>query len=391
MPQLKKDQEDPRREEILAKALENLHSLEHLLFESSTLMNHKLLPLLPGNLRHLELINCWEVTADDFGQFLLSRGSHLRCLTLHHNQSLSLSFLPILGDACPRLEVLRMNMNSYSIHPTYRSSEPLYEDLLLPDEVPTWPSKLQTIELTQMRKWQTNAAETFFTSLLDNADTLRDLRRLSLQAILNIGWRDRASFRDKWVGSMSRVFQRVSKSPLMHQTVRPSNSQVLSSRLRHVESNLHEGFEDQQPIDQTTADRSTRRSTRTQPKGQYAESDDEAEAEATSAATALKSQSRELKRLQDSVGFHGSFTTPPKTPEDNGAGSEDSDSIKPSHPSKGKAKEVIQGMCDVVEIRIDNLRPAETQVTEADFLDEEQSGDEDWNEDRDEDDEGYAW
>lgn len=38
----------------------------------------------------------------------------------------------------------------------------------------------------------------------------------------------------------------------------------------------------------------------------------------------------------------------------------------------------IQGMCDIVMIRIDNQRPTETQFNESDFLDEELSGDEDW-------------
>ncbi len=58
---------------------------------------------------------------------------------------------------------------------------------------------------------------------------------------------------------------------------------------------------------------------------------------------------------------------------------------------KGKEKEVIQGMCDIVEVRIDNLRPTENQVTERDFLDEEKSGDEEWTEGNEGYDEGYAW
>jgi hypothetical protein len=38
----------------------------------------------------------------------------------------------------------------------------------------------------------------------------------------------------------------------------------------------------------------------------------------------------------------------------------------------------IQGMCDEVDVRIDNLRPREEQFHESDFLDSEPSGDEDW-------------
>ena len=39
----------------------------------------------------------------------------------------------------------------------------------------------------------------------------------------------------------------------------------------------------------------------------------------------------------------------------------------------------IQGMCDEVDVRIDNLRPREEQFHESDFLDSEPSGDEEWN------------
>jgi hypothetical protein len=50
-------------------------------------------------------------------------------------------------------------------------------------------------------------------------------------------------------------------------------------------------------------------------------------------------------------------------------------------------------MCDVVVIRIDNQRPRETQYNEGDFLDDEVSGDEDWNGYDDIGDVGhsYAW
>jgi hypothetical protein len=55
-------------------------------------------------------------------------------------------------------------------------------------------------------------------------------------------------------------------------------------------------------------------------------------------------------------------------------------------------KEVVQGMCEVVDFKIDNLRPTEKQFREADFLDSEPEGDEDWdgtNEGGGND--GYAW
>ena len=52
----------------------------------------------------------------------------------------------------------------------------------------------------------------------------------------------------------------------------------------------------------------------------------------------------------------------------------------------------VQGLCDVVVVRIDNSRPTEEQFDERDFLDEERSGDEDWDGDDGEVvQDGYAW
>jgi hypothetical protein len=47
--------------------------------------------------------------------------------------------------------------------------------------------------------------------------------------------------------------------------------------------------------------------------------------------------------------------------------------------SEGEEVVFIQGRCHTVEFRIDNSRPQEQLYEEADFLDDEPSGDEDWN------------
>jgi hypothetical protein len=86
---------------------------------------------------------------------------------------------------------------------------------------------------------------------------------------------------------------------------------------------------------------------------------------------------------RDSPATH--MTSPPQTTDD----SDDEPSVA-KIKGRGEQREVIQGMCEVVEVRIDNLRPTETQATEADFLDDERSGDSDWNGEGDEV-EGYAW
>jgi len=453
-PELQKgEDEPPRHEEILAKSLSVLTNLEHLIFESSTLVNSILLPLLPKNLRNLELINCWEVSAEDLGSLLLTHGSQLRCLTLNHNISLKLSFLPLLGEACPKLQVLRINLTYYNVHAFYNDAKPAYDKLLEPHQVPCWPATLQTIELLQLRQWDTDAAEMFFQSLLDSAANLPDLRHLTIQAILNIAWRDRAAFRDKWIGSLDRVFKRISVLPKPNMTLQTSQyslpkggiipsaiklkgehdardnekrrslrsatdptSPSLSKQNREDDENDED---DEPPVEAkkmlfvknshsssvvTTADEeissrryATRR--RNQQIGHYAESPGPSEDGSPELSSELirptspgkgHRMARELATLQQTAGRDG-VVTPPESDS-----TEDSDdlplvqSVKRKGKEKGKANEVIQGMCEVVKVRIDNLRPVETFVTEADFLDEEVSGDEDWDGDEDGDD-GYAW
>jgi hypothetical protein len=434
VPYVKPTEEDPNHEKILAESLSVLKNLEHLIFESSTLVNSILLPLLPKTLHNLELINCWNIKADELADFLITNGSQLRCLILNHNQSLSLSFLPILGTACPKLQVFRMNLAYFQLHSTYRDSDPLYEQLLLPGQVPVWPSALQVIELIQLRQWRTEAAEMFFQSLLDSAADLPDLRRLTIQAILNIGWRDRASFRDKWVGSLDRVFKRDCSPPQKYVSIRvPQKDLPALSLPKQSDENAKEASvakrrslrsksgssstsaftsvlsmaqEDTEKLkraktieakEATSAPsrRSARTSTRQIRTGTYAESPENSDAEeeqsdTPSARDIARSNraARELASLKKAAGRDLLPSSPPQTPSEYDD-SDDAPLVK-RDKAKGKATEVIQGMCEVVDVRIDNLRPRETQVTEADFLDEEAPGDGDWNGDDDPDD-GYAW
>lgn len=410
------DDYEAKDEKLLASALAVLPNLTHLIFETSTLMNSWLLPLLPKSLRNLELINCWEVIADDFAEFLITHGHHLRVLTLNHNQSLSLSFLSVLGSACPGLQVLRMNLTYFNVHGSYRDSEPLYDQLLLPDQVPIWPSKIQVIELTQLRKWERAAAEMFFQSLLDSAGELVDLRRLSIQAgILDIGWRDRASFRDKWVESLTRVFKRVSTSPQMFsmpkvQEIPAQHSEEKIGIVKRSSSRLTKEATTESPASAASSKRvvssgsnssQPRRSARTSatdlPSKGYAESSDdtaaehsehEEESESTAIQRPKRGLARELAVLKDISGTRRSGN--PLTPKSLTGDSSSEDQASGSKSDKEKQKEVIQGMCEVVELTIDNLRPMEHQFTADDFLGSPEADDGEW--DGDEDGEGsLAW
>jgi hypothetical protein len=480
-PAKRKDEDQPstENEKALAKSLTVL-PLEHLVFESCTLLNKHLFPLLPTNLVHLEIINCWEVVSEVLAPFLRTHGSQLRSLTLNHNSSLNLSFLEELAPSCPKLEHLKVNMTFYSVHPTYRDSDCWFDSLLEADEIPTWPSSLQSIELTQLRKWDVDTAKMFFQSLLNSAETLPDLRRLVIRATIDTNWRERSTFRDEWLGAFNRVFKRPFKPPnrlWSRVRKRPAAAPaVLSGDMTPLPSSrfandsflqkLVKSFAGDAVSPQhnsrgspTKGDHKhtppantrppTRLSTR-QSSGSSKEVlhnialagtlDDDSDASSNVSERELKrkaSMRTELRRLRTTVNFVSS-THPSNHSSNHPSYHEGSDtSVDSDEPlavaaakkkatakagfaakagsaakadaaakaangatttsvTQEKKEQFIQGMCDIVSITIDNLRPTENQFVEADFLDSEPEGDEDWSADRDgeedeEGDGGYAW
>ncbi|KFY46225.1 hypothetical protein V494_00547 [Pseudogymnoascus sp. VKM F-4513 (FW-928)] len=431
----------PEHEKLLAEAVSHLPNLEYVSFEASSLLNHKLLLSLPSNLKHLDIIACSELASDDLAEFLVTHGRQLQTLTLNHNQSLSLSFLTILGSACPHLVSLQMNLTYYNLHATFKDSEPFFDQLLLASEVPTWPTTLQTLELIQLRKWDVDAAEVFFHSLLDSAGTLPRLRTLVIKAILDsISWRDRGGFRDRWQKAFERVFKRNPTLPNRH--LRSMGAYAAHKKqLAEPPKANHEGIDqsdDDLPMSRSNRKprpaiksdedegvaRRTLRSANPPPKHRrvlkrlsYRESSSEPEATPVPgqlSAPSPKSRPavRELAALRSTAGFHGPKPPSPSSrlpslTSDAHTLSEASDSddaplvIRRKFGGDGKEKEkgkpkpkleVIQGMCEVVDFKIDNLRPTENQFREEDFLDSEPEGDEDWdgtNEGGGGD--GYAW
>ncbi|KAE8381078.1 hypothetical protein BDV26DRAFT_106124 [Aspergillus bertholletiae] len=334
------------REATLAMALKELPELLRLEFLECSILNEHLLPNLSPTLTSLTISNCDEVTTTNFSVFLASHGQHLRELALSHNRHLSLSFIVGLAQSCQSLEKFKMDISIHDLS-SYHDVEPRFEELLNNSEVPTWPSTLQDIELIQLRKWDDTTADVFFTSLIDAAPELRNLRRLVISAILKIGWRDRASFREKWIGRLEKVFLRRSAPPdATLSTIPPASQPPVPgiSTVSVVGDNTttqldHLGGELGTP--------SKRKSARLAQQ-KLSEAEDDAEL---------------------SVSYHA-------TPDSD-------DNKKPL---------AIQGMCDVVMVRIDNQRPSETQFNEEDFLDDEVSGDEDWNGyDLDAGDTTHAW
>ncbi|EON61712.1 hypothetical protein W97_00928 [Coniosporium apollinis CBS 100218] len=363
-------------EEQLAAALKYLPRLKSLSFESSSIITDKFLPLLPAGLDTLHIINCNDFASEGLHTFLSLQGQQLKELVLNHNQALDIAFLSDLGITCPNLEILRMDLNYYNSHSTSHDSDPKYIDLLKPDEVPSWPSTLRTLELMHLRKWTSEAAKTFFASLIDSAERLPDLRRLVIHAILNISWRDRAGFRDFWLGRLSKVFLR--KSP-------PPNPHLMSLKAFRLWRQSQEGGTHLRAGESRTRPiASTDLSERTSPavvirRRAILDSDDDAPVihkRRTPTQINKKSSLPTPEANTDEESSWHKRRLRPRTNTYMETASSDDDS-----PSETGADEdiFIQGLCEVVDLRIDNLRPRDTLFREVDFLDEEASGDEDWN------------
>ena len=317
------------REASLATALKSLPELEDLEFIECTILSAALLPQLPLSIRSLTLCNCDRLFSPHISEFLKTHGSQLRQLNLSHNRHLNMSFVTTLGRDCPNLEKFRMDISMHDWS-SYHDTDPHFSDLLIPSEVPTWPRALREIELIQLRHWDAEVAEVFFQSLIDAAQNLPDLRRLEISAILEIGWRARANFRERWIGRLEKTFLR--RSP-------PPNPDLRSLRKRPLL------------------------------RGPPAANAGESTKPGTTSNDLPLSAKRQSLRLS-----HRKGNEPLEKPDDS------TSSITS-----------MKGMCDVVSIRIDNQRPTETQFNENDFLDDELSGDEEWDGDDYEPSNAHAW
>lgn len=333
-----------------------LPSLEKIKFQKCIVLQSSL-KFLPKTLTQLTFSDCDSLDSFTLENFLLSHGSQLTELTLEHNRNLSLSFLVSLKSACPKLQVFSVNLTYYSDLLSIDQTESNYDRLLQPDERPTWPSTLQAIEIYYLRHWDLPAAENFFSSLVDSAASLPDLRKLVLIAYINLDWRDRIKFRNTWVKRCNRVFLRESEPPNPHlKSLKAFRlwKQNPASEDSEVAPSVHNrSMADSEDSDAPlTARRHRERHFPTQqlPTPQPSE--------AAASSRSLRSRKKALHAA------------------------EDSEALQTSSPVRGRVaaapEDYVQGMCDVVDIRIDNLRPRGDQMHERDFLDSEKSGDEDW-------------
>lgn len=440
-------------EEELAIGLMNLPHLRKLSFMSSDIVNQKLLPLLPNDLEQFTIAGCENVTSEVLSPFLATHGASFQQLTLDHNQWLNLSFLAGLANACPRLQTLRADLTFYYLDRFQPNLDPRF-DRLFGDEAPSWPESLQKLELFHLRKWNLTIAERFFSSLVDSAALLPDLRYIDIKASLDeSGWRDRVGFRDKWASRLRGVFLRVFEppNPLLksirifeehksqskksnginksngvvsaskhksdpkllnpsepsasdhlqadkfgHKSIKkdtvkakrdtPSDGDVpLATIRRSKRLKMSQGGQVGRALHPSSSTRQTRQKTGSDDdsSGEGSGAEDDGLYAGPKAPPATRRRTRRRKRGSD----QGSSSEDSAIDDD--AGEEIS---KPEALDDAGQEYHVQGLCDVVRIVIDNLRPTEVQLNEDDFLDEEVSGDEDWNGDEEaEGDAVYAW
>ncbi|KAK0706582.1 hypothetical protein B0T26DRAFT_655967, partial [Lasiosphaeria miniovina] len=333
----------------VADAISVLPDLEYLSIETSTVVTDDFLLLLPKTLRTLSLINCWEVTGPGFATYLVSHGQALQNLTLNHCQSLDLSFLAVLGSACPNLQNLCADLKYYNHHEYYNDSDPLYKDVLTVDQIPDWPATLELIDLRNMRKWSAEAAEVFFQSLVDSAAKLLSLRALHLKAMLDIPIRQRSAIRDKWDARLKEVFLRKKTDPLPLFSLRdgPVDEEVSPLPKSH----------------RMAVGSPSRRSTRIV-------------AQLSNPSSRASSVGRDLRIWR----ARPSYAEPNTDDEDleaepDGAdystSSDEGDARSPTTTTDG----FIQGLCDTVEIQLDNQKLTERIYDMNDFMDESNSDD----------------
>lgn len=324
------------KEAALATALKGLPEIERLEFVECSMVADTILLQLPLTIRSLTICNCDRLFSSHILELLQTHGEQLRELNLDHNRHMNMAFMPSLGKLCPKLERFRMDISMHDWS-SYHDVEPHFKDLINSSQYPTWPETLQDLQLFQLRHWNAEAAEAFFNSLIYKAPQLKDLRRLEITAMLETSWRDRARFRERWIERFERVFLRRSAPP---------NANLRSLQGRPLPASLHTSKEN------------------------------EFERPGSNGSDTQNSSTRHSQRLAEL-----------KTSDDHETEYLGSHETEAEFPSK----EYMQGMCDQVTIRIDNQRPSDLQFNEDDFLDDEASGDEDWDGDDYEPGGGHAW
>ena len=347
----------------LVDALNSSPSLRSLTFNGCQFHSSlDVLGALPRNLQSLTIMDS-AVSPVLLDQCLAMCGGNLRSLTLKHNRTANLLFLGALEINCPKLESLQYDLSSISDQDSAVSSAgPAFSKLLPHGITPTWPSSLQRVELLYLRRWGLEPAETFFNSFLQHSHKLPHLRALIIKTTVDLDWKARVEFRDKWTARLLKVFKRYSPNP------EPicSNTEITSSSRRTTKASSTTLERKRSLVNtRSTSNRSSSHraaeasvSSRTRKRSRITTENHIDSRRSSDRITRLRKEQETLLNY-----------SPPSIDIRNG---------NENDATEDTEKYAIQGMCDVVDIRIENLHPAQVQYVENDFLDSEPSGDEDY-------------
>lgn len=284
---------------------------------------------LNPNLRSLTLDHC-HIDQPGLEIFLSIRGKGLRDLSMRHIPDVTMAFTSRLAHYCPNLVVFRMGfMSEEEPDSTLNESS---SDKARASRTPSWPPTLQVLNLDRPGRWSMDDSVNIFNSIIQSTPDLRDLRVLKISASIDIPWRYRAAFRENWVHKLESVFLRSSSPPSTPYP--PTGTPHFFSEKASSEPYVSQS-------------RPTRHSSR------IAEKQADGGNDQVTSHTSGVNNSADVTSAEDPIYVHG--------------------------------------MCDVVEIRIDNLRPTGHIVTAEDFADSEISGDDDWDGDDEEVVDTYAW
>lgn len=265
-----------------------------------------------------------------------------------------------------------MDTTYYSSLVMSSDNEPLYEALLGENEVPTWPTTLRTLDMQYLRKWDSTAASNFFQSLIDSAEELPQLQDLTIIAMVDTDWRQRAEFRRKWSATFQAVFARKWEPP------NPHLASLKAYRLWKERQNAVQ-TQDQNVAEEDKVDSFIEGVSEDLVKAP-------ANAESDSDAPLLARRNKQDERW-------GSTRLRSRA-KANASYDEESEETGSEQEAQNKEQvSFVQGRCHTIIFRIDNFRPREEIYAEADFLDAEPSGDDEWNGNDEINDGGggYAW
>lgn len=388
LPDKASDDEINLADSLLISALQLLPQLKSLTFRNCNILTAATLSQLPPSLTSLEINDCQYLTSDLLSIYLSSHGTHLISLTLTGNQSMSLAFLHNLAVLCPHLQHLNLDL-TYTDPSSYRDRDPLYDEAL-PDGPPSWPSSLITISIENLRQIMLSEAEAFLTSIVNAAPDLQSLRKIMVKMIVkDASWRDRAEIRKKWIPKLEDVFLDTSQ-PEWRVHVMKTPKVIIPALSKEAKKEEQQTAVRKTEVEQTRREKpSGRQSTRIAHLKQLSLT-------SNPASTSTSHHSDCNDSFSDS---NASFAqSPSNSHSDDNTASEtpqlisQSDPSRPHNPTQKPStgngpnnmqimkttNQVKPRMCSTVTLILSDQRPAQDQYHEADFLDSERSGDEEW-------------